>query len=103
MSPDKNELFRFYEKMAHLDETEMIIMCKNQMGNYIIQIILKNAPHTLAMITTDDWNYSYSRKDAAFPLEYINENKYWPTVRRVNDAFGDRNLICSCNPIEDYM
>ena len=55
------------------------------------------------MITTDDWNYSYSRKDAAFPLEYINENKYWPTVRRVNDAYGDRNLICSCNPIEDYM
>jgi glycine dehydrogenase len=65
--------------------------------------VLKNAPHTLAMITTDDWNYSYSRKDAAFPLEYINENKYWPTVRRVNDAYGDRNLICSCNPIEDYM
>jgi glycine dehydrogenase len=65
--------------------------------------VLKNAPHTLAMITTDVWNYSYSRKDAAFPLEYINENKYWPTVRRVNDAYGDRNLICSCNPIEDYM
>jgi glycine dehydrogenase len=65
--------------------------------------VLKNAPHTLAMITTDDWKYSYSRKEAAFPLEYISENKYWPTVRRVNDAYGDRNLICSCNPIEDYM
>ena len=64
---------------------------------------LKNAPHTEAMLTADDWTLPYTRKQAAFPLEYIAENKFWPSVRRVDDAFGDRNLICSCNPIEDYM
>ena len=64
---------------------------------------LKNAPHTQAMLTADEWVFPYTRKQAAFPLEYIADNKFWPTVRRVDDAFGDRNLICSCNPIEDYM
>ena len=65
--------------------------------------ILKNAPHTQEMLTADEWNLPYSRKQAAFPLDYIADNKFWPSVRRVDDAFGDRNLICSCNPIEDYM
>lgn len=65
--------------------------------------VLKNAPHTLSMITSDEWNLPYSRQKAAFPLESIAENKFWPTVRRVNDAHGDRNLICSCAPIEVYM
>ena len=64
---------------------------------------LKNAPHTQAMLTADEWNFPYTRKQAAFPLAYIADNKFWPTVRRVDDAFGDRNLICSCNPIEDYI
>ena len=65
--------------------------------------VLKNAPHTEAMLTNDEWNYSYTRKEAAFALDFIRGNKYWPTVRRVNEAYGDRNLVCSCNPIEDYM
>ncbi|WP_420552723.1 aminomethyl-transferring glycine dehydrogenase [Tenacibaculum aiptasiae] len=65
--------------------------------------ILKNAPHTQEMLTADEWDLPYSRKQAAFPLGYIADNKFWPSVRRVDDAFGDRNLICSCNPIEDYM
>ena len=64
---------------------------------------LKNAPHTQEMLTSDDWTFPYTRKQAAFPLAYIEENKFWPTVRRVDDAYGDRNLICSCSPIEDYM
>jgi glycine dehydrogenase len=64
---------------------------------------LKNAPHTQEMVTADDWPFPYTRKQAAFPLTYIAENKFWPTVRRVDDAYGDRNLNCSCNPIEDYM
>ena len=64
---------------------------------------LKNAPHTQEMLTSDDWILPYTRKQAAFPLAYIAENKFWPTVRRVDDAYGDRNLICSCSPIEDYM
>ena len=65
--------------------------------------VLKNSPHTLAMLTTDVWNFPYSREQAAFPLEYISENKFWPTVRRADDAYGDRNLVCSCAPIEAYM
>ncbi len=65
--------------------------------------VLKNAPHTLAMLTSDNWDFPYSREKAAFPLEYISENKFWPSVRRVDDAYGDRNLICSCAPIEAYM
>jgi glycine dehydrogenase len=64
---------------------------------------LKNSPHTQEMLTADEWTYPYSRQQAAFPLPYLKENKFWPSVRRVDDAFGDRNLICSCNPIEDYM
>jgi len=64
--------------------------------------VLKNAPHTQELLTADEWEFPYSRKQAAFPLDYIAENKFWPSVRRVNDAYGDRNLICSCNPISDY-
>ena len=64
---------------------------------------LKNSPHTQEMLTADEWSYPYTRQQAAFPLPYVKENKFWPSVRRVDDAFGDRNLICSCNPIEDYM
>ena len=63
---------------------------------------LKNAPHTQEMLTADEWDLPYSRKQAAFPLDYIAENKFWPTVRRVDDAYGDRNLICSCIGIEAY-
>ncbi|MDM9632303.1 aminomethyl-transferring glycine dehydrogenase [Robiginitalea aurantiaca] len=65
-------------------------------------LVLKNAPHTLEMVTSDSWEFPYSRKEAAFPLSYIGENKFWPAVRRVDDAYGDRNLICSCEPIEAY-
>jgi glycine dehydrogenase len=65
--------------------------------------VLKNAPHTLMMVTADVWNFPYSREQAAFPLDYVSENKFWPTVRRVDEAYGDRNLNCSCAPIEAYM
>ena len=64
--------------------------------------LLKNAPHTLEMATVDQWNFSYSRKKALYPLEFVRENKFWPTVRRVDEAFGDRNLICSCPSVESY-
>ena len=64
--------------------------------------VLKNAPHTLAMATQDVWPYKYSRKKALFPLSYVKDNKFWPTVRRVDEAFGDRNLLCSCASVESY-
>lgn len=65
--------------------------------------VLKNSPHTLQMLTADTWDFPYSRQEAAFPMEYLSENKFWPSVRRVDDAYGDRNLICTCDPIEAYM
>tara|TARA_B110000483_G_scaffold232491_1_gene300127 strand:- start:1853 stop:3673 length:1821 start_codon:yes stop_codon:yes gene_type:complete len=65
--------------------------------------MLKNAPHTLKMVTNDHWDHPYSRQKAAFPLEFVRENKFWATVRRVDEAFGDRNLICSCEPMEIYV
>ncbi len=65
--------------------------------------VLKNAPHTQNMICSDKWDFPYSRAKAAFPLSFISENKFWPSVRRVDDAYGDRNLICTCEPIESYM
>lgn len=64
--------------------------------------VLKNAPHTLAMICADVWEHRYSRQQAAFPLPYLSENKFWPSVRRVDDAYGDRNLMCTCAPLEAY-
>lgn len=94
-SENKGELDRFIAAF---------ISIKEEIDNFNPEdSVLKNAPHTQAMITADEWTHSYTRQQAAFPLDYIRENKYWPTVRRVNDAFGDRNLVCSCNPIEDYM
>ncbi|SKB77797.1 glycine dehydrogenase [Salegentibacter holothuriorum] len=65
--------------------------------------ILKNAPHTITMLTADEWKFSYTREKAAYPLNYVSENKFWPSVRRVDEAFGDRNLMCTCPPIEEYM
>ena len=92
-----SELDRFCDAMISIRE-EIKNTRKEEENNP-----LKNAPHTQEMLTSDDWDFPYSRKQAAFPLAYIAENKFWPTVRRVDDAYGDRNLNCSCNPIEDYM
>jgi glycine dehydrogenase len=65
--------------------------------------VLKNAPHTLHVICADEWIKPYSRQQAAFPLPYVAENKFWPSVSRVNNTHGDRNLICTCEPTESYM
>ena len=63
---------------------------------------LKQAPNTAEMVVSDEWDRSYSRETAAYPMEAVRENKFWPTVRRVNDAYGDRNLFCSCPPTDAY-
>lgn len=65
--------------------------------------VIKKAPHTVAMVTNDEWAFPYSREKAAFPLPCAREDKYWPAVTRIDDAYGDRNLVCSCAPIEDYV
>ncbi len=64
--------------------------------------VLKHAPHTAAVITADEWTRPYSRQKAAFPLSFVKEAKFWPSVSRVDNAYGDRNLVCSCLPVEEY-
>jgi glycine dehydrogenase len=64
--------------------------------------VLKNAPHTAQEVTSDTWSFDYSREKAAYPISYVREFKFWPTVARVNNTFGDRNLVCSCLPTEAY-
>jgi glycine dehydrogenase len=94
------------ESIEEIDRfVEALIQIKTEIDNYEEgkDSVLKNAPHTEEMLTNDDWTFAYSRKNAAFPLEFVRNNKYWPPTRRVDDAYGDRNLVCSCNPIEDYM
>ncbi len=96
-SESKQEMDRFCDAMIAIRK-EIDAVAKEDDNN-----ILKNAPHTLNMITDDEWLLPYTRQQAAFPLEYVRNNKFWPSVRRVDDAYGDRNLICTCTPIEDYM
>ena len=62
---------------------------------------LKQSPHTLKTVTSDDWDRPYSRKEAAFPLHSQEKYKFWPSVSRINNAYGDRNLVCSCPSVED--
>jgi glycine dehydrogenase len=64
--------------------------------------VLKHAPHTASVITANEWTRPYSRQKAAFPLAFVKEQKFWPSVSRVDNAYGDRNLVCSCLPIEEY-
>ncbi len=96
-SESKEEMDRFCDAMLSIRK-EINNASKDEIDN-----VLKNAPHTLAMLTSDSWGFPYSRQAAAYPLEYVQENKFWPAVRRVDDAYGDRNLICTCAPIEEYM
>lgn len=99
-SEDKAELDRFCDAMLGIhDEIDAIAKGDADADNNV----LKNAPHTLAEITNDTWDYPYSRETAAFPLPYVRNHKFWATVGRVNNAHGDRNLVCSCTPIEAYM
>jgi glycine dehydrogenase len=65
--------------------------------------VLKNAPHTADVVTADEWPHPYTREQAAFPLPFVRANKVWPTVSRIDNPYGDRNLICACPPMEDYV
>ena len=95
------------EDLAELDRfCDAMISIRKEIENVTLEDknnVLKNAPHTLMMVTSDTWVYPYTREQAAFPLDYISDNKFWPTVRRADEAYGDRNLICTCAPIEAYM
>ncbi|WP_448699929.1 aminomethyl-transferring glycine dehydrogenase [Mucilaginibacter sp. AW1-3] len=98
-SEPKHELDRFCNAMIairhEIEDVEKGIADK-------VNNLLKNAPHTAAVITANEWEHPYTRQKAAFPLPYVAANKFWPSVGRVNDTYGDRTLICTCPPLESY-
>lgn len=99
-SESLQELVRFCEAMIAI-RTEIAEIEK---GEYPIDNnVLKNAPHTVGMVVANEWNKPYSREKAAYPITSLKNNKFWPTVGRVNNAAGDRNLVCTCNPVSDYI
>ncbi len=99
-SESKQELDRFIEAMNTIfDEIQEVAGGKADKEDNP----LKNAPHTADVVTANEWNHPYSRQKAVFPLPWLKENKYWPPVARVDDAYGDRNLVCTCEPVESYM
>ncbi|GAB4248592.1 MAG: aminomethyl-transferring glycine dehydrogenase [Vicingaceae bacterium] len=98
-SESKQELDRFISCLIAIKQEINAIAS----GNYSKEDNpLKNAPHTMEDVVEENWGKPYSRKQAVFPLDWINDNKYWPTVNRIDDAYGDRNLVCACEPIEAY-
>jgi len=98
-SEPKHELDRFCDAMISIrHEIADVVDGLSDKGNNP----LKNAPHTVAVITGNEWEHPYTRQKAAFPLPYVAANKFWPSVGRVNDTYGDRTLICSCPPLEEY-
>jgi glycine dehydrogenase len=98
-SEPKAELDRFIDAMKSIwKEIEEIKEGKADREDNVI----KNAPHTAAAVISDKWDHGYSREKAAYPLPWVVENKFWPTVGRVDNGYGDRNLVCSCAPIDTY-
>ena len=98
-SEAKRELDRFCETMIAIRAEIAAIENGDADGN---DNVLKNAPHTHHLLIADDWRYPYSRRQAFFPLKGLLEDKYWPPVGRIDNVAGDRNLVCSCPPMEDY-
>ena len=99
-SEDKDELDRFCDALiairAEIAEIEGGKMPKDDN-------VLINAPHTVAAVTAEEWPHPYSRAKAVYPLPTLRRAKFWPTTSRLNDTYGDRNLVCSCPPIESLM
>lgn len=98
-SEPKEELDRFCDALIQIrQEIRDVESGKADKENNV----LKRAPHTAAVITADHWDRPYSRQEAAYPLPFVREAKFWPSVSRIDNAYGDRNLVCSCLPVSDY-
>ena len=98
-SEDKGELDRFCDALLSIHAEIKAI----ESGSFDkVDNPLKNAPHTQHVICADEWKHAYSRQVAAFPLPYVQQNKFWPSVARVNNTHGDRNLVCTCEPVSSY-
>ncbi|HEX5544023.1 MAG TPA: glycine dehydrogenase (aminomethyl-transferring), partial [Nitrospira sp.] len=99
-SEAKSELDRFCEALILIRaEIQEIVEGRQPRTNNV----LKNAPHTAAIVTTTEWNRPYSREQAVFPAPWLRSSKFWPSVSRIDEAYGDRHLICSCPPMETYL
>jgi glycine dehydrogenase len=98
-SEDKAELDRFCDALISIHD-EIVAIEKGLSDK--LDNPLKNAPHTQKVICADEWKHAYTRQEAAFPLYYVQQNKFWPTVARVNNTHGDRNLVCTCEPVASY-
>ncbi len=99
-SESKAELDRFCEAMIAIrGEIDEIAAGRADKKDNVI----KHAPHTAKAVVSSDWNRSYTREQAAYPLPWVRENKFWPAVARVDNVYGDKNLICSCPPMESYL
>lgn len=99
-SEDKAELDRFCDAMISIyHEIKAIEENKSDKADNP----LKHAPHTMQVVCANEWEHSYTRQEAAFPLSYVSHNKFWPSVSRVNNTYGDRNLVCTCEPVESYL
>ncbi|HSB93438.1 MAG TPA: aminomethyl-transferring glycine dehydrogenase [Flavitalea sp.] len=98
-SEPKTELDRFCDAMINIHEEIMAIESGRFDKN---DNPLKNAPHVMEEVCGDEWNHKYTRQEAAFPLAYVSKHKFWPSVSRINNTYGDRNLICTCEPTEAY-
>lgn len=98
-SESKAELDRFIEAMISIkSEIEEVTSGKADPNDNV----LKNAPHPAERLLSDNWSHKYSRETAAYPLKWVRQNKFWPSVGRVDNAYGDKNLVCSCPPLEAY-
>jgi len=99
-SESKDELDRFCDAMISIRaEIQAVIDGKADPADNV----LKNAPHTASAVAADDWNRPYSREQAAFPLPFVRAHKHWPSVGRIDNAYGDRNLMCSCPAVAEYV
>jgi glycine dehydrogenase len=98
-SESKDELDRFCDAMISIRaEIQAVIDGKA----HRVDNVLKNAPHTASAVAADEWSHPYSREQAAFPLPFVRAHKHWPSVGRIDNPFGDRNLMCSCPPMAEY-
>ena len=98
-SESKTELDRFCDALISIKQEIMDV--ENGKADKTDNV-LKNAPHTAQEIASVNWSHPYSREQAAYPIDWLKESKFWPSVGRVDNAYGDRNLVCACPPIEEY-
>ena len=98
-SESKEEMDRFCDAMIRIREEVQAIADGEADRD---DNVLKNAPHSAQHVVSDDWSHPYTRQQAAFPLPWVQADKFWPPVRRVDNSYGDRNLVCTCPPVSAF-